>query len=100
MSGIGEPVVEHRATRVAVVAAAHVEQAHRARVALAPAAQRGVDDRLEHRAAGPCADGRASRTPPPLINDSTVRLFSTAGVDAVAEVVEVGERAVSVALLR
>ena len=74
-SAAGRRTPARRRRRVA----AQVEQAHRARVALAPAAQRRVDDRLEHRAAGPCADGRASRTRPPLISDSIVRLLSTAG---------------------
>ena len=44
--GDRQPVVEHGA--VVGGAAAEVEQAHRSLVALAPAAQRRVDDRLEH----------------------------------------------------
>ena len=44
--GDRQPVVEHRA--VVGGAAAEVEEAHRALVAFAPAAQRRVDDRLEH----------------------------------------------------
>ena len=83
---------------VSPVVAAQIEEAHRALLAFAPAPQRGVDDRLEHEAADPCAGGRASRTRR-LDQRLDRALVEHRRVDALAEVVEVGERPVRVALL-
>ena len=89
--GDRQAVVEHRA--VVGGAAAEVEQAHRSLVALAPAAQRRVDDRLEH--LQQTLARMAERVERARLDQRLDRALVEHGrVDPLAEVVEVGERTV------